>query len=53
MVPTMARERTSTSATVAACEFATSAISINNGMIKIGPAGVSLVNGAMSFGVPP
>jgi len=28
-------------------------ISLNNGQIKIGLAGVSLVNGAMSFGVPP
>jgi len=41
--------------TVGGCtiEIATSAITINNGIIKIGPAGVSLVNGAMSFGVPP
>jgi len=28
-------------------------ISLNNGLIKVGLAGVSLVNGAMSFGVPP
>lgn len=28
-------------------------ISLNDGQIKIGLAGVSLVNGAMSFGVPP
>ena len=28
-------------------------ISLNDGMIKVGPAGVSLVNGAMAFGVPP
>lgn len=38
-----------------ACEVTISAtnISLNNGQIKIGLAGVSLVNGAMSFGVPP
>ena len=29
------------------------AITLNNGLIKVGLAGVSLVNGAMSFGVPP
>ena len=28
-------------------------ISLNDGIIKVGPAGVSLVNGAMAFGVPP
>ncbi|WP_375738686.1 phage baseplate assembly protein V [Pseudomonas boanensis] len=28
-------------------------ISLNNGLIKVGLAGVSLVNGAMTFGVPP
>ncbi len=28
-------------------------ISLNNGLIKVGLAGVSLVSGAMSFGVPP
>jgi hypothetical protein len=28
-------------------------ISLNNGQIKIGLAGVSLINGSMSFGVPP
>jgi hypothetical protein len=28
-------------------------ISLNNGLIKVGLAGVSLVNGAMAFGVPP
>ncbi|NHZ80796.1 hypothetical protein F2P44_16165 [Massilia sp. CCM 8695] len=28
-------------------------ISLNNGVIKVGIAGVSLVNGAMAFGVPP
>ena len=28
-------------------------ISLNQGLIKVGLAGVSLVNGAMSFGVPP
>ncbi len=41
--------------TVGACEIKVdgSAISLNNGLIKVGLAGVSLVNGAMSFGVPP
>jgi hypothetical protein len=41
--------------TVGACEIRISSdnISLNNGLIKIGLAGVSLVNGAMSFGVPP
>ena len=41
--------------TCGACEITISAdnISLNNGQIKIGLAGVSLVNGAMSFGVPP
>lgn len=41
--------------TVGACtiEIGLTAISLNNGLIKVGPAGVSLVNGAMSFGVPP
>ena len=41
--------------TVGACkiEIGTTAISLNDGIIKVGPAGVSLVNGAMSFGVPP
>ncbi|MEW6371118.1 MAG: phage baseplate assembly protein V [Pseudomonadota bacterium] len=29
------------------------AISLNHGLVKVGLAGVSLVNGAMSFGVPP
>ena len=28
-------------------------ISLNNGLIKVGLAGVSLVNGSMTFGVPP
>jgi hypothetical protein len=38
-----------------ACEIKISNdnISLNSGQIKIGLAGVSLVNGAMSFGVPP
>ncbi len=38
-----------------ACEIriAQDHISINNGQIKIGLAGVSLANGAMSFGTPP
>jgi hypothetical protein len=41
--------------TVGACEIRISGdnISLNDGLIKIGLAGVSLVNGAMSFGVPP
>ncbi len=38
-----------------ACEIKISneSISLNNGLIKVGLAGVSLVNGAMTFGVPP
>ena len=38
-----------------ACEIKISnqSISLNNGMIKVGPAGVSLVNGAMSLGAAP
>lgn len=38
-----------------ACEvkIGNTEISLNNGLIKVGLAGVSLVNGAMSFGVPP
>ena len=28
-------------------------ISFNDGVVKIGPAGVSLANGAMTLGVPP
>lgn len=41
--------------TVGACtiEIGLTAITLNNGIIKVGPAGVSLVNGAMAFGVPP
>jgi uncharacterized protein involved in type VI secretion and phage assembly len=41
--------------TVGACtlEIGLAAITLNNGIIKVGPAGVSLVNGAMAFGVPP
>ena len=41
--------------TVGACEIVigNTSISLNQGIIKVGPAGVSLVNGAMSFGVPP
>lgn len=41
--------------TMGACEIkiTDSSISLNQGQIKIGLAGVSLVNGAMSFGVPP
>jgi hypothetical protein len=34
-------------------EMSLTAISFNEGVVKIGPAGVSLVNGAMSLGVPP
>jgi phage baseplate assembly protein gpV len=41
--------------TVGVCELKIGAtdISLNNGLIKVGLAGVSLVNGAMTFGVPP
>jgi hypothetical protein len=41
--------------TCGACEIriGNENISLNNGLIKVGLAGVSLVNGAMSFGVPP
>jgi hypothetical protein len=41
--------------TCGACEIkiSTDDISLNNGQIKIGLTGVSLVNGAMSFGTPP
>ncbi|MGH6689627.1 MAG: phage baseplate assembly protein V [Gammaproteobacteria bacterium] len=41
--------------TVGSCEIKISGteISLNNGLIKVGLAGVSLVNGAMTFGVPP
>jgi hypothetical protein len=41
--------------TCGACEIkiTNENISLNNGLIKVGLAGVSLVNGAMSFGVPP
>jgi len=41
--------------TVGSCEIKITGteISLNNGLIKVGLAGVSLVNGAMTFGVPP
>jgi phage baseplate assembly protein gpV len=41
--------------TCGACEIRISNenISLNTGLIKVGLAGVSLVNGAMTFGVPP
>lgn len=41
--------------TCGACELTIGqqSISLNNGLIKVGLAGVSLVNGAMAFGVPP
>jgi hypothetical protein len=41
--------------TCGACEIkiTNDNISLNNGLIKVGLAGVSLVNGAMTFGVPP
>lgn len=41
--------------TVGACEISITdtAISLNKGVVKVGSAGVSLANGAMSFGVPP
>jgi len=34
-------------------ELSLTAISLNEGIVKVGPAGVSLVGGAMSLGVPP
>jgi len=34
-------------------EMSLTAISFNEGIVKIGPAGVSLVGGAMTLGVPP
>jgi Type VI secretion system/phage-baseplate injector OB domain len=34
-------------------EMGAAAISFNNGVVKIGPAGVALANGAMTLGVPP
>jgi hypothetical protein len=34
-------------------EISSTDISLNNGLIKVGLAGVSLVSGSMSFGVPP
>lgn len=41
--------------TCGSCEIKISSteISLNNGLIKVGQAGVSLVNGAMSVGTPP
>lgn len=41
--------------TVGACELkiTSTEISLNNGLIKVGQAGVSLVSGAMSVGTPP
>jgi hypothetical protein len=41
--------------TCGSCELKISSteISLNNGLIKVGLAGVSLVNGAMSVGTPP
>ena len=41
--------------TCGSCEIKISKenISLNNGLIKVGLAGVSLVNGAMTFGAPP
>jgi hypothetical protein len=41
--------------TCGACEIkiTNQNISLNSGLIKVGLAGVSLVNGAMTFGVPP
>ena len=41
--------------TVGSCELkiTNTEISLNNGLIKVGQAGVSLVNGAMTFGTPP
>ena len=41
--------------TVGACEIVigNTSITLNQGILKVGPAGVSLANGAMSLGVPP
>ncbi len=41
--------------TVGSCEIkiSTDSISLNNGVVKVGLSGVSLVNGAMTFGTPP
>jgi len=41
--------------TVGSCELkiTNTEISLNNGLIKVGQAGVSLVNGAMTVGTPP
>ncbi len=41
--------------TCGACEIkmTSQSISLNNGIVKVGPAGVSLVNGAMTMGVAP
>ena len=53
--PEIKMTATAITLTCGACviEIGLTAISLNNGIIKVGPAGVSLVNGAMSFGVPP
>ena len=53
--PEIKMTATEVTITVGACELKISNtdISLNNGLIKVGLAGVSLVNGAMAFGVPP
>ena len=53
--PEITMTATEITLTCGACEIKISNenISLNNGLIKVGLAGVSLVNGAMTFGVPP
>jgi len=53
--PTITLTGTDITLTCGACEIklTNESISLNNGQIKVGPAGVSLVQGAMSFGVAP
>ena len=53
--PEIKMTATEVTITVGSCELkiSTTDISLNNGLVKVGLAGVSLVNGAMAFGVPP
>lgn len=53
--PTIKLTATELTITVGACELkiTNTTISMNQGIVKVGPAGVSLVNGAMGLGVPP
>jgi phage baseplate assembly protein gpV len=53
--PEIKMTATEVTITVGPCELkiSTTDISLNNGLVKVGLAGVSLVNGAMAFGVPP